>query len=320
MKAFVLLLVLLSVVLGNQEAWLNFMSKYNKSYKASEYQTRYAIFAENLKLAAGLQEADPSARYGVTKFSDLTPEEFAQSYLMPKALHANRPFPAEGHEDNTVFQNVEVPESYDWRSKNAVTAVYNQGQCGSCWAFSATETVESYGFLNGGQLNHLAMQQIVDCDTTAYGCNGGWTYAAYNYLEKAGGQDSLSSYPYTAENGQCQFNPANVLDVVNSWSYVTQSADEEKMLNWAYQTGPLSVCADASSWQFYNGGVIQNCGTQIDHCIQVTGFSTQNGIKAWNVRNSWGTDWGNSGYLYVERGNNVCAIGDVVTAAKVSMK
>lgn len=136
------------------------------------------------------------------------------------------------------------------------------------------------------------MQQIVDCDTTAYGCNGGWTSAAYNYVEKAGGIDSLSSYPYTAETGQCQFNPSNVLAKVSSWSYVTQSADTSKMLQWAYQSGPLSVCVDASSWQTYTGGVISNCGKQIDHCVQVTGFSTQSGTEAWNVRNSWGADWG----------------------------
>jgi len=159
----------------------------------------------------------------------------------------------------------------------------------------------------------LSQQQIVDCDTTSYGCNGGWTEHAFNYIEKAGGQDTLASYPYTAQDGTCKANPSNFAAKIKSWAYVTQNDDENAMAQSLVQTGPAAICVDASSWQFYNGGVITSCGQQVDHCVQLTGYSVQSGVNAWNVRNSWGTDWGLKGYLYVARnGQDVCAIGSDV--------
>jgi cathepsin F len=299
-------------------AWKEFKTRFAKEYEtAEEEQQRYAVFKSNLKLAAEYDAADAKASYGVTKFMDLSPEEFRQYYLMPKEIYANftvdstRVAPREA-------TPVNAPASYDWRQHGAITPVYNQGQCGSCWAFSATETIESYNFLCGNGLNSESMQQIVSCDTTAYGCNGGWTYAAYEYVKSAGGIEPFSDYPYTAQTGTCQFDASKINEHISGWSYVTQSADESAMQNWMLNKGPLSVCVDASQWQYYTGGVVTNCGTQIDHCVQATGYSTQQGTAAWNVRNSWGTDWGNSGYLYVERGSDTCAIGQVVTAVSCS--
>ena len=245
---------------------------------------------------------------------DLHVDEFRANYLMDKAVYKNYTFEEGRLADPVAAPSAGLPTSFDWRDKGAITAVYNQGQCGSCWAFSATETIESYNEICGNGLNHESMQQIVDCDTTAYGCNGGWTSSAYNYIEQAGGIEPLADYPYTAETGSCQFDASKINEKITGWKYVTQSADESAMQNWAYSDGPLSVCVDAASWQFYTGGVITSCGQQVDHCVQVTGWSTQQGTPAWNVRNSWGTSWGLSGYLYVERGKNMCAIGSTVTS------
>lgn len=242
---------------------------------------------------------------------DLSPEEFRSMYLMPKGLHASKkikgstmkPLPA-----------IELPSSFDWREHGAVSPVKDQGQCGSCWAFSATETIESYHYLTTKKMAILSPQQIVDCDKDSYGCNGGWTEHAFNYIIKAGGQDTESSYPYTAQDGACRFKPADVAAKLKSWSYVTQNDNENDMQTAIATKGPLSICVDASSWQYYTGGVLKNCGTSVDHCVQLTGYSTQNGVNAWNVRNSWGTSWGVSGYIYLERGHNTCAIGsDVIT-------
>lgn len=197
-----------------------------------------------------------------------------------------------------------------------MTAVKNQGQCGSCWDFSATETLESVCELAGYGLNTFSEEQTLDCDTTSYGCNGGWPYSAYKYLIQAGGVESEADYPYTASGGQCNANPSDFEKCKpSSWKYVTQSQDESTMKNFLYNNSPLSICVDASSWQFYSGGVIMasNCGTQIDHCVQATGWTTVQGTAAWIVRNSWGTDWGNSGYLYVQYGEDTCAIAQEVT-------
>jgi C1A family cysteine protease len=294
-----------------QDLFVRFQHEHSKFYAThEEFSVRYAVFKSNLDLADFYaQREEGSATYGVTKFMDLTPEEFTTYYKgalpvteLPVAAVAEK------------LPEVTLPTSFDWRDKNAVTPVYNQGQCGSCWAFSATETVESYHFLAGNSMISLSMQQVVDCDTTCYGCQGGWTYEAYQYLMSAGGQDTYNSYPYTAETGNCQFNPNNIGAKISGWQYVTQTKDETQMANYMYANGPLSICVDASSWQFYTSGVIKSCGDQIDHCVQATGFSTQSGTPAWNVRNSWGTDWGLQGYLYVERGNDVCGIAEVVTS------
>jgi C1A family cysteine protease len=298
-----------------------FKEKYNKEYKSVDEEfMRYRIFRKNLKRIAKLNlRSKGRNNFGVTKFTDLTPSEFSHMYLMPK-----RPKPVIREEDvlNFTTQAPELPAQWDWRTDglkggvSCITKVYNQGQCGSCWAFSATEEIESMTFLQtsgASSPDNLSMQQIVDCCTAAYGCQGGWTYVAYQYVEQAGGLDSLASYPYTAQNGQCEFNKANVEAKISSWKYVTQSENEGTMKQFAATTGPMSICVDASSWQFYQGGVLSNCGNQIDHCVQITGYSTQQGVEAWNVRNSWGTDWGVSGYIYLEYGQNTCALADVVT-------
>ena len=135
------------------------------------------------------------------------------------------------------------------------------------------------------------MQQVVDCDTQAYGCEGGWTYVAYEYIEKAGGYETFQDYPYTARDGKCDFDKTKAVAKISSWKYVTQNKDEAVMKNYIATTGPLSICVDAASWQFYNKGVIKSCGKQIDHCVQLVGYGTVDGVEAWLVRNSWGAAW-----------------------------
>lgn len=305
-----------ALALTEREQWEAYKVTYNKKYTPLEEPLRYEIFSANLRHAEQLQQAETgTATYGVTPFMDLSPKEFRAKYLMPKELA-----------DNTVFPNgsvvelpdplPEIPTSFDWRdaSPAVITPVYNQEQCGSCWAFSATETIESFWALAGNTLTSLSMQQIVDCDTTAYGCNGGWTYLAYQYVEQAGGIDTYSSYPYRGVNGRCAFKSADVAAKISGWSYVTKTKDETAMATFLATTGPISVCVDASSWQYYTGGILKNCGQQIDHCVQATGYSVDGSTPYWIVRNSWGTSWGQQGYLYVYRGSDTCAIAQMPTS------
>jgi len=318
----ILLCVLLGVVLASaltpREQFIEFQHKYSKVYAADEFLLRYDVFRDNLKRIDEMNAGLASPVFGVTKFMDLSPVEFKDLYLMKKPvntqhLRAEKPAPQ-------VYNNP-IPSSFDWRNKGAVTPVYNQGQCGSCWAFSTTENIESMWFLAGNSMTELAMQQIVDCDTSDDGCGGGDPPTAYQYVISAGGMEPLSDYPYTAEDGNCNFQASEVVAKISSWQYATQSNDEAAMASFLVANGPLSICVDASSWQYYSSGIIMqgSCGQSLDHCVQATGYATDSsGTPYWIVRNSWGSDWGLNGYLYVERGDNVCGISDEATCSVVN--
>jgi len=292
------------------EQFTHFVKKFDRSYHdEAVFNYRFGVFKDALKRIDELNAKKDGATYGVTQFADMTKKEFEDNYLMK-----NLPPLARGRVAAKV--NLTAPQTFDWRNHgNVVTPVYNQGQCGSCWAFSATENIESRWALAGNALTELSMQQIVDCDTTDSGCDGGWPYNAYAYVISAGGMDPLADYPYTAEDGTCAFNPSEVVAKLSNWEYVTQSQDESAMVNYLVSNGPLSVCVDASSWSYYTGGVYpaSSCGTSIDHCVNAVGYNLNSGY--WLIRNSWGQSWGISGYMQLQYGQDACAVAQVVTSS-----
>eukprot|EP01088_Endostelium_zonatum_P000001 TRINITY_DN0_c0_g1_i1.p1 TRINITY_DN0_c0_g1~~TRINITY_DN0_c0_g1_i1.p1 ORF type:complete len:251 (+),score=75.12 TRINITY_DN0_c0_g1_i1:269-1021(+) len=244
---------------------------------------------------------------------DMTPQEFKNTILMkrvPEFDLKNAPY---------VKQNftTTAPSSFDWRSHHGiVTPVYNQGQCGSCWAFSATENIESTWALKGHGLKSLSMQQIVSCDHTCGGCNGGLPSLAFQYVIQAGGIEGYSRYPYTAKTGTCSFNKGAVEAHITGWSTVTNSRNEGEMVNYLAANGPISICVDANNaWQYYKGGVLQpsQCSTAIDHAVEAVGYNTAANPPFWIVRNSWGADWGEHGYIRLQYGHNTCALAQIVT-------
>jgi len=324
----IVLLGLIAITLAKDHSYkhefLKFQKKFNRNYAPSEIAYRYQVFQENMKKSEVLATQNPLARFGATKFSDLTSDEFASMYLMrsvnfTRDYKAPKPLDFSSRKMNKVGASPD-PTTYDWGQAGVVTPVYNQGQCGSCWAFSATETIESYFAVGGGPLTQLSMEQIVDCDTAGQdqGCNGGFPSGAYSYVQSAGGIDSYANYPYTAESGSagnCQFpQGATVTDVANSNSISGEQGMYQQLSS--PSGGPLSVCVDASSWQNYQGGVLTQCTNNVDHCVQATGYGSYGaafGTSYWNVRNSWGTDWGMNGYIEVAIGQDLCSIGDYVT-------
>jgi len=205
----------------------------------------------------------------------------------------------------------------DWRTKGAVTPIKDQGQCGSCWAFSTTGSTEAAHFLATGELVSLSEQNLMDCSTSYgnQGCNGGLMNNAFKYIIANKGIDTEASYPYTAKDGTCHFTAANVGATVAGYKNVV--AGSESSLQASVAIEPVSVAIDAShnSFQLYKSGVYyeSKCSSSnLDHGVLAVGYgTTDDSAKTdyWIVKNSWGTSWGTAGYIQMTRNNkNNCGI------------
>jgi len=163
----------------------------------------------------------------------------------------------------------------------------------------------------------LSPQEVVDCDTTDQGCNGGDPPTAYQFVMQEGGLEDDSDYPYTAQDGTCNFQKNLVKVTISNWQYATQNSDETTMQNNLVSWGPLSICVDAEPWQDYTGGVMMgsDCSTSLDHCVQLVGYDMTQSTPFWIVRNSWGTDWGENGYIRLQYGQDTCGCADEATSA-----
>jgi len=320
MKVALLLLSLLVLSQGLLDLEFGeWMSVHNKVYATyEEYQHRLAVFTKNVAIIENLNQETTNAIFSINKFADLSSEEFKALYL------GFQPNPNPSPRETLKLQtNVAAPDTFDWVSMGKVTAVKNQEQCGSCWAFSATENIESVWMIAKGltpaNFAPLAPQQIVDCDTNDGGCNGGDTVTAFQYVISAGGQDTEQTYPYHAVNQNCQFNRANIEASISSFKYATKSLNEDEMKTATATISPLSICVDAQPWQFYTAGILMasQCGTSLDHCVQITGYDTSASTPYWEVRNSWGTNWGEKGFIRLEYGKNTCGLAIEATTAVV---
>jgi cathepsin F len=290
-------------------------AKYNKVYSTSEEESvRLNNFKLSLDRITARNAASTNPVYGLTKFSDLSTEEFKTrlGYIRPER-RADVPVSEPGPEV--------PPQSLDWRTKNMVTPVKDQQQCGSCWAFSVTENIESMYCMatqtDCTTLAPLAPQEIVDCDTQDSGCEGGDPPTAYQFVISEGGMENQSDYPYTASDGTCNFQANLAKITISGWKYAAQNGDETSLKNNLVQYGPMSICVDAEPWQDYTSGILMgsDCDTQLDHCVELVGYDMTGSTPFWIVRNSWGLDWGENGYIRLQYGQDTCGLADEATFA-----
>mmetsp|Transcript_92884 Transcript_92884/g.248536 ORF Transcript_92884/g.248536 Transcript_92884/m.248536 type:complete len:364 (-) Transcript_92884:137-1228(-) len=279
--------------------------EFGKSYGAEEHESRRAVFEANLKLINQQNSDENKSWYAeVNEFTDWTNEEFRAKRTSGRVRDFS------GQLASSVDLSVgDLPAELDWRSKDGVvTPVKNQGGCGSCWAFSTTETLEShYSLATGEAAPVLSPQQLVSCAPNpdhcggTGGCAGSTQPLGFNYTETAG-LSLESTYPYRGVTGTC--DSSKISPVVKNSGYTVLDTNNYTQLLTAVATkGPvaISVAAGGFGWQLYGGGVYSgNCGFDMDHAVQLVGYGTDNGKDYWLVRNSWGS-WGEKGYIRMER-------------------
>ncbi|KAL5552727.1 hypothetical protein UlMin_040128 [Ulmus minor] len=323
--------------LASEESLWDLYKRWRSHHRVSrdlqEKQIHFNVFKANVKHVHEVNQMDKPYKLKLNKFADMTNHEFVRFYAGSKVshyrvLHGERPITGFMHENTS-----DLPPFVDWRKKGAVTGIKDQGNCGSCWAFSAVVAVEGINQIKTKELLSLSEQELVDCNKKNRGCEGGLMQFAFKFLKKHGGVTTEQNYPYKGIDESCntskvrqinQFinnkstifhltmcNGVRFLQITNSPvviidGYEMVPENDENALMKAVANQPISVSIDAGGkdFQFYSEGVLNGtCGTELNHGVAAVGYgTTADGTKYWLVKNSWGTEWGEKGYLRIERG------------------
>jgi C1A family cysteine protease len=278
--------------------FLQFVRNYQKVYADdSETLDRFEIFKTNLDQINAHNAAGRSWTMAVNEWADQTWEEFSEGRLGYVHVERERSF-----EEVDLSGQFTTPSSVDWTAEGVVTSVKNQGQCGSCWSFSTTGAIEGAYAIKTGQLNSLSEQQLVDCDKTDGGCQGGLMDNAFQFVVNNGGLCSESDYPYQAKRGTCSTS-CTAVSTISSYKDVSRDNVDAMLTAVALQPVSIAIEADQKAFQFYDGGILDyNCGTSLDHGVLLTGYGSEDGEDYWIVKNSWGASWGDNGYIRLARG------------------
>ena len=313
-------------LLNDSDEWKqfnDFQERFSKRYETiEEMETRFQIFRTNLRNII-LHNLDRTQNFtmGVNQFTDLTPQEFKDQYISgmksPVGSYGCKSFSSGGSG---------LPSSIDWRNKGVVNPVRDQGQCGSCWAFATTANAESVWAISTGKLLDLSEEFLVDCASGPgyynMGCNGGQPDSAFKYMIN-NGQCTEASYPYkagvTKTAGTCQ--KCTSAGVSFSSCYDVTPKDQVALAA-AVSKHPVAIAieADTRYFQSYSSGILDStaCGTSLDHAVEIIGYGSQNGVDYWIVRNSWGSSWGEDGYVRIKKTSSTNDIGICGVAAEPS--
>mmetsp|Transcript_4101 Transcript_4101/g.8323 ORF Transcript_4101/g.8323 Transcript_4101/m.8323 type:complete len:375 (-) Transcript_4101:90-1214(-) len=289
----------------------SWMTQHGISYPSQhEYKHRFNVFRDNLAFIRKENQKGHKYTYGMTRFADLRHEEFFR--LMTSHINTNF------YDGIQVANQLDssIPESVDWRA-SSVTPVKDQGNCGSSWAFSAVASLEGFNQIMTGDLLNFSEQELVDCSSNydSLGCDGGWPSLALLYVRDNGGINLSAGYPYKAEEGTCHRKSPNQESQADAKGSTSKDVTFSKVpvpLRKVYKTRfnsaaaiktyaarvPLSAAVDASTWQFYTGGVLSDldCGRSVNHAVTIVGYTQ----SEWIIKNSWGTGWGEEGYIRLD--------------------
>jgi cathepsin F len=287
-----------------------FIKKYHKKYNTlQEYMARFRVFKKNYLM---LKKFNGNTS-GITKFMDLTRDEFRRKYLNLNISVLNTI-----RTERIQIKTNDAPETFDWRNEGAVNAVKDQAQCGSCWAFATAANLEGLYYLKNKQSMTFSEQQLVDCDTIDNGCNGGLMENTFTWLKTHGIMSDLD-YPYEGYEGNCREDPSKYKMKISGFTLL-DSRDEKQIKEFLYKTGPLAIALNANYLQFYYGGILDvpdvMCDPdQINHAVTLVGYGSENGQDYWIVKNSWGQDFGEEGYFRIARGKGTCGINTYISTA-----
>ncbi|KAK0042778.1 cathepsin O [Biomphalaria pfeifferi] len=326
-----LLLTLSESILADEKfqlykAFYEFAVQHNRPYlknsNSSEFLFRFNVFKENVAKSQSLNEDFPNDStqvYGINKFADLSPEEFKAKYLSTykptKGLRKNL-------SDLKFVKFQDLPTKKDWRDSGVVNPVMDQGSCGACWAFSVVETVESmYGIQKNASAPSLSVQELIDCDKNNSGCEGGSIKGACDWSLENGLVWS-DQYPLTDKTGSCRNLSSSLPRVhLKACENNQYTSDENQLLQLLAFHGPIAVAIDATTWHNYIGGIIQfHCYNNLNHAVQIVGYNLEGDVPYYIIRNSWGTNFGDQGYIYVKYGKNLCGLTYDVTILDVDLK
>ena len=300
-----------------QEMFLKFqkfIKKYNKKYNSvNEFLARFEVFKRNAMSA--FYENEPYSK-GITKFSDLTQQEFKKMYLN----FNYDAFAVANFNPYHVKVSNDAPESFDWREKGAVGPVADQGAYGAAAAFATIDNLQSLYYLKKGNLVTLSQQMIMDCVSNTHMIN-----YIFDWLIK-NGIESDKDYPYKGRIGTCQADPSKYIDMtITGYKQLNSPVDEEEMKEFLYENSPLIVGINGTPLQTYSGGIIDKTSSEcpssgINHLANVVGYGRDDkaGKDYWIVKNSWGPSWGEEGYFRIKRGSGTCGINTYVMTATVS--
>lgn len=289
-----------------EQRYMEHLAAYGISYGTDEeYKFRLEQFAKKDAEINAINAEENTYVLGHNKFSTWTKDEYMR-------ILKRKPAVMEGEEEELDTANLDA--EVDWRAKGAVNPVQNQGQCGSCWAFSSVAAMEGSHFINKGELLKLSEQQFVDCASTTgnEGCNGGLEVWAFKYAES----DPLElekDYPYTAKTQKCKSVKSKEIVAVESYKRVPKKSVAQLKAAVAVQPTCVSVDAANLHFQMYTGGILDTdkCGHDLDHAVTAVGYGNEAGKEYLIVRNSWGADWGEKGYIRMaidKDGDGVCGV------------
>ncbi|KAL2496827.1 Cysteine proteinases superfamily protein [Forsythia ovata] len=284
-----------------EKRYRQWMKRHGRRYDSrDEWNFRFGIYLSNILLIEFLNSQNLPYKLIDNEFADLTNLEFKSAYLGYKS-----PMFSHKRRHNFTFDNSLVPPSIDWRKRGAVTPVKNQGSCGSCWAFSAVAAIEGINKIKTGKLVSLSEQELIDCDynTGNQGCEGGYMEKAFAFIKKIGGITTEHDYPYVGKNNKCKTTEEKERAVVRKLY----------LLQWQNNQCHVAIDAGGYDFQLYSSGIFSGyCGKDLNHGVAAVGYGEANGEKYWLVKNSWGANWGEAGYIKMKRDstdkNGICGI------------